>query len=98
MDVHLVVVQGKPRGQNLRLTEGEFVIGRGPECQIRPNSEWVSRQHCLLRISDTDVHIRDLGSATGTLVNGIRIVEECPLRVGDQLHVGPLVLQLVKAA
>jgi pSer/pThr/pTyr-binding forkhead associated (FHA) protein len=94
MDVHLRVIHGRPQGKYLKLPRGEFVFGRGPECHIRPNSHTVSRQHCLLRVTDHEVLIRDLGSTNGTLVNGIRVVGERHLNDGDQLQLGPLVLQV----
>jgi pSer/pThr/pTyr-binding forkhead associated (FHA) protein len=96
MDVRLKVVHGKPRGHFLQFGPGEFVFGRGPECHIRPNSELISRQHCILRVrSDGGVSIRDLGSANGTLVNGSLVIGERPLQDGDTLQLGPVVLQLV---
>jgi pSer/pThr/pTyr-binding forkhead associated (FHA) protein len=95
MDVQMLVVQGKARGQYLRFPRGEFMFGRGPECHVRPNSEWVSRQHCLLRITEEGPLIRDLGSTNGTVVNGARVVGERLLQAGDQLQLGPLVLQVV---
>jgi pSer/pThr/pTyr-binding forkhead associated (FHA) protein len=95
MRIKMRVVRGKPRGHAIQFPEGEFVFGRGPECHIRPNSELVSRQHCLLRVSETGVQVRDLGSSNGTLVNGTRVVEERALQDGDVLQLGPLVLQLV---
>jgi pSer/pThr/pTyr-binding forkhead associated (FHA) protein len=95
MDVQMLVVQGKQRGQILKFVTGEFVIGRGPECHVRPNSDWVSRQHCLLRVGDESVHIRDLGSTNGTLINGVRLVDERRLDSGDKVQVGPLVLQVI---
>jgi len=97
MDVHLKVLHGKPRGHCLRFGPGEFVFGRGPECHVRPNSELVSRQHCMLKVlSDGALVIRDLGSANGTLVNGARLLGERTLQVGDTLQVGPVVLQVVR--
>jgi pSer/pThr/pTyr-binding forkhead associated (FHA) protein len=95
MDVQLKVVQGKSRGHSLRFAPGEFVIGRGPECHVRPNSEWISRQHFLLRVRGDGVSIRDLGSTNGTLVNGSLVVGERPMQSGDLLQLGSLVLQLV---
>src|SRR5262249_30045201 len=62
---------------------------------VRPNSDWVSRQHCMLRVSEDGVYLRDLGSRNGTLVNGSRLKGECRLEHGDKLQVGPLVFQLV---
>jgi pSer/pThr/pTyr-binding forkhead associated (FHA) protein len=95
MQVQLKVVRGKPHGHALRFAEGEFVFGRGPECHVRPNSELVSRQHCLLRVTGSGVLVRDLGSTNGTLVNGTRVVEERLLGQGDVLQLGSLVLQLI---
>ena len=95
MDVQLKVLQGKPHGFCLRFAKGEFIFGRGPECHIRPNSEWVSRQHCILKVEDHEVSLRDLGSSNGTLVNGQLITEKRCLKDGDRLQLGPLVLQLL---
>jgi pSer/pThr/pTyr-binding forkhead associated (FHA) protein len=94
MEVLMLVVQGKQRGQTIRFPNGEFIFGRGLECHLRPNSEWVSRQHCLFRVSDNGVHIKDLGSTNGTLINGTRLIGERRLATGDLLQLGQLVLEL----
>jgi predicted component of type VI protein secretion system len=94
MIVKLLVVHGRPQGKSFLFPPGEFLFGRGSECHIQPNSEWVSRQHCLLRVTPDDVSVRDLGSRNGTLVNGVRVVGERPLGHGDQLQVGPLVFEI----
>jgi pSer/pThr/pTyr-binding forkhead associated (FHA) protein len=98
MPVKMKVVQGKPRGSYLDLPEGEFVVGRGPECHVRPNSELISRQHCLLVVRGAGVWVRDLGSTNGTLVNGKLVVDECVLQNGDTVQLGPLVLEVVMPA
>jgi predicted component of type VI protein secretion system len=95
MTASMRVVRGRLRTTYLDFPDGEFVLGRGPECSVRIGSELVSRQHCLLRIHGQDVHVRDLGSTNGTLVNGTLIVEECALGHGDTLQLAPLVLELV---
>ncbi len=95
MSVKMKVVQGKPHGSFLEFPEGEFVVGRGPECHVRPNSELISRQHCLLRVRGAVLVVRDLGSTNGTLVNGKRLRDECALTDGDTIQLGPLVLQVV---
>ncbi|HEY7314272.1 MAG TPA: FHA domain-containing protein [Gemmataceae bacterium] len=94
MNVTMLVVQGRPAGKCLHFPLGEYYFGRGAECQVRPNSEWVSRQHCLLRVTETEAYLRDLGSRNGTLVNGELLHEERPLRHGDQVQVGPLVFEI----
>ena len=98
MHVSLVVVHGKPQGKSLGFGCGEFVFGRGNECHIRPNSFWVSRQHCILRVTESDVQLHDLGSTNGTLVNGKRLVGAQKLSHGDQIQIGPLVFQVCVAS
>ena len=90
MNVKLVVVQGKPEGKVIPLRSPRFLIGRGPECHLRPNSELVSRNHSLLTTEGDVIRLRDLGSTNGTIVNGQRITGEVVLQSGDIVQVGPL--------
>lgn len=94
MSVTLLVVQGKPAGKKLVFPTGEFYIGRGVECHVRPDSEWVSRQHCVLRVTGDAVYVQDLGSRNGTLVNGELVTSERQLWPGDLIQIGPLVFEV----
>jgi len=94
MTLRLRLVQGRPHGKHLAFDRGEYLVGRGSECHVQPNSEWVSRQHCLLRVTPQAAWVRDLGSGTGTLVNGVRLRSERLLTAGDLLEVGPLVFEV----
>ena len=98
MQIRLKVVKGKPRGHCLAFPIGEFMIGRGPECDVRPNSDLVSRQHCLLHITDESATIRDLGSMNGTLVNGQLVSDARVLTTGDTIQIGPLTLEVLLVA
>ncbi len=94
MEVKFLVIQGRPLRKSLVFPHGSYVFGRGAECHIRPNSEWVSRQHCQLLVADESASIRDLGSRNGTLINGERVMGERELTNGDQLQIGPLVFEV----
>jgi predicted component of type VI protein secretion system len=95
MQVRFRVVQGQPMGKLLLFPIGrEVIFGRGAECDVRANSEWVSRQHCLLRVAKDRAVLCDLGSRNGTLVNGERVVGERQLSHHDQVQVGPLVFEV----
>jgi pSer/pThr/pTyr-binding forkhead associated (FHA) protein len=94
MTVKLCVIKGRPAGKSLALPAGEYFIGRGAECHIRPDSDWVSRQHCRLRVTQDNVFLKDLGSRNGTLVNGVLIGREQQLFHGDQVQLGPLIFQV----
>src|SRR5947209_5652291 len=79
MTIKLLVIQGKPQGKCLQFRVGrDYMFGRGAEChiQVHPKKDWVSRQHCLLRVTPEGTFLRDLGSRNGTLVNGVRLVGE----------------------
>lgn len=86
----LSVVGGKHAGQVIPLNRRKFLIGREQDCQLRPNSEMVSRHHCVFSLDDFSVRLRDLGSTNGTFVNGTRIQKETVLRNGDHVVIGNL--------
>lgn len=95
MDLRLLVVQGKPEGKEIPVRVPRFIIGRSVECQLRPNSELISRHHCQISVNGDQVSIMDLGSSNGTIVNGERITEEVPIGDGDLVQVGPLGFQVL---
>lgn len=90
MKFELVVLQNGAEGKRIALTSSLFKIGRGETCNLRPNSERVSREHAEFTIKNDTLHVRDLGSRNGTLVNGKPISESVLLTRGDQVTVGPL--------
>ena len=94
MDVKLVVLGGKHPGQEIAVPGPEFLVGRAPECKLRPNSDMVSRRHCMISIVEGRATIRDLGSRNGTIVNGEKIKGEHELRTGDKIKIGPLDFEL----
>src|SRR3954468_22829836 len=93
MIVKLLVIQGRPAGKQLYFGPGEYYLGRGPECQVRFNTDWISRQHCLLRVESEQALIRDL-SRNGTLVNGTLITADRKLADQDLVQIGPVVFQV----
>lgn len=95
MILHLRVVRGKPAGKTLVFGPGNYLMGRGDECHVRFNSDWVSRQHCLMRVRDSEAVLSDLGSRNGTLINGRLCEPEQPLSHGDQLQIGPVTFEVV---
>ncbi len=56
--------------QAISLPEGEFIVGRGFECDLVINHPRISRRHLLLERSGKTVFFRDLGSRCGVLLNG----------------------------
>ncbi len=93
MKVQLIVVQGKPEGKVIPLAVPLFRIGRGEDCQLRPNNEQVSRRHTEIVVEEDRVVVRDLGSRNGTFVNHKHLGAkdgDVVLKNGDLIQVGPL--------
>ncbi len=92
MKVQLVVVQGKPEGMVIPLANARYKIGRGEGCQLRPNSDLVSREHAEFVTGTDSVLVQDLGSRNGTEVNGKKLAPNQPhiLKSGDLIKVGTL--------
>lgn len=90
MEVRLVISSGKNAGRVVPVTGERFFIGRAEDCHLRPNTDLVSRHHCVITVEDGFVTVRDFGSRNGTFVNGERIRGEEELNNGDSLSIGPL--------
>ena len=73
MDARLRVLSGPHAGETIEIRRGKLLIGREEDCHLRPESEFVSRHHCVLLLDDYTLRIRDLGSKNGTFVNGRRV-------------------------
>src|SRR5271154_2869023 len=90
LQAKLKVVGGRHHGRVIPLATKKFLIGREQDCHLRPNSELVSRHHCVFTVDDFSVHVRDLGSTNGTYVNDQRVRGEILLNSGDRIRGGKL--------
>ena len=95
MKVKIRITKGPSVGKEVRLPTPECLIGRSDECHMRPKSEAVSRRHCAIIVRDGKVVLRDLKSRNGTQVNGETKTEECELKNGDVVQVGPLAFEML---
>jgi pSer/pThr/pTyr-binding forkhead associated (FHA) protein len=88
-DMRLVLrgLGGRHHGRSFTL-ERPRVIGRGGEADIRIDDPLAAERHARLEPLGDAVLLRDLGSATGSLVNGVQ-VRDALLRPGDQVVIGP---------
>jgi pSer/pThr/pTyr-binding forkhead associated (FHA) protein len=86
----LVLTAGKQEGKLLEIKLPQFLVGRDPQCQLRPASPLISKRHCAIIQRDGKVFIRDFGSTNGTFVNDEQIEGERELHHNDQLKIGPI--------
>jgi hypothetical protein len=70
------------------------VIGRDPACELVVSDPKCSRRHAVLEAGPQGITIRDAGSANGVFVND-RKVERSPLKEGDLVRLGDVVLKVL---
>lgn len=92
--------QMNQQGQTVaQWTLGETVVvaGRGADCTVQLLDQRASRQHFTITPRDSNYVLADLGSANGTLLNGLRVRGEMPLADGDRIKVGQTLLVFAQA-
>jgi hypothetical protein len=98
MEAKLIVVTGKHAGKEIPLRGKKCLIGRGEECQLRLQSNMVSRKHCLLRFDRFPATLEDCGSTNGTLLNRQPVAQRKELKDGDRLSIGAFEFEIRLAA
>jgi DNA-binding winged helix-turn-helix (wHTH) protein len=79
-------------GRQVRLADGENVLGRAPDATIWIDAAGVSRHHARILISGGDAIVEDLGSKNGTYVRDRRVDAPLTLGDGDQIRLGSVVV------
>jgi len=65
-----------------------IVLGSSPECDLRLDEPGVAPKHAEIRLLEgKSLQLRDLGSDTGTLLNGVAGTETL-LGSGDEIRIG----------
>ena len=77
-------------GQVIRVRSTRMTVGRG-QTDVYLDDPQVSRLHAALIARDEQLAVEDLGSRSGTTVNGMRVETPQPLRIGDVVAFGPVV-------
>jgi ABC-2 type transport system ATP-binding protein len=94
--VTLAIIEGLEAGQEFTVTRATL-IGRDPGADVVIADSEVAPQHASFVLVGGGIAVEDLGSTTGTFVNGGRVTGSHPLRSGDRIQLGATVLE-VRAA
>jgi len=81
--------------QKFKLVKATSVIGRNPSCDISIPDNSISRQHCILQLTERGLDVKDLNTVNGTKINGIPM-KEGYINIGDKLTVGKISFMLEK--
>jgi pSer/pThr/pTyr-binding forkhead associated (FHA) protein len=89
----VVVRSGFYEGFEVVLDRDWMVIGRGRSADVLIAEATISRAHAAIGYGEKGFYVQDLGSTNGTLVNGAK-VERQPLKRGDEIQMGRLVIEV----
>jgi anti-anti-sigma factor len=91
----LIVQDGPFMGRSVPIKGSRFLIGRGPDCQLRLGSSMVSRSHARIERRGRKLFLRDLASTNGSKLNGRPLRDrEVEISDGDRIQFGPLTFAL----
>jgi adenylate cyclase len=68
--INLLVRNDDGREALSQVPPGSYVIGRELTCDVVIASQGVSRRHAMIHVSEDAVTVEDLGSSSGTLIDG----------------------------
>ena len=83
----LIAPDGDLRGRRWPLINSNFLIGRGPDCDLVLVDRQVSRHHARIFRTVDGFMLEDLGSKNLTHLNGTRVEAETLLQDGDEIQV-----------
>ena len=89
----LIVYSGSETGKRYVLDGTRMSIGRLADTAVFIDNPSVSRRHAEIEASGDVVVIRDLGSSNGTHVNETKIGGPVPLKHGDLIRLGKVILK-----
>jgi ABC-type multidrug transport system ATPase subunit/pSer/pThr/pTyr-binding forkhead associated (FHA) protein len=91
LQTQISILSGLPP-RSEALSCDSLIVGRATDIDLVLSHPEVSRRHCRI-VREGDVWtIEDLGSQRGTILNGNRISGRTPLKAGDQIQLGPVIL------
>jgi hypothetical protein len=92
----VVVVDGPAKGRSVDLGEAPITVGRGPDCTLPVEDEYVSTRHARLVPRGGQWYVEDLGSTNGTYVGNERVSGTVAVGAKSRVRLGKTVLELRK--
>ena len=93
----IVTLSGATAGNEYELERDRTSIGRGPGVDLAFDDSTLSREHACFEVRGDAMHLRDLGSTNGILVNGAKVLDS-ELKHGDRIDLGDHQFQFVLEA
>ncbi len=89
--LQILTPDGKSRV--IELTGERLVLGRSSSVELCfADDNGLSRQHLAVEREGEHWTLQDLASKNGTILNGVKVAERAPLKAGDRIMAGHLIL------
>jgi thioredoxin reductase (NADPH) len=89
----LIVLAGASKGERIPLGNEQIILGTRADCTVMLSDILASPLHCAISRSGDQFVATDLGSQSGTFINGSRITQGTVLGPGDLIAIGVHVLE-----
>jgi pSer/pThr/pTyr-binding forkhead associated (FHA) protein len=84
----LELISVDPQKPPIVLHQFPVIVGLDPGADVCLDDSSLGHYQCMIDQSDGELMVWDLGTRSGTLVNGVRVSPKAPLRSGDELSFG----------
>jgi hypothetical protein len=86
--VRLRIGSGPDAGAEFSLAEGEYMIGRAPDANIRLTDDTVSHHHAKIVVTSRRATVQDLGSLNGSKLGDVTLRGTAIVSPGDRIVLG----------
>jgi pSer/pThr/pTyr-binding forkhead associated (FHA) protein len=90
------IAQGNQAGLSAELAGGVIMIGRGADCQLILDDDYVSTRHARVVSGASGIYVEDLGSTNGTYLDRAKVTSPTPVKIGVPIRVGKTTVELRK--
>lgn len=90
----IVITSGPRAGLEIELPETGLSVGRSSGSGLQIKDDYTSSAHAKVVRWRDQWMVQDLGSTNGTYVDGKRITEATPVRVGSSVRIGTTTFEL----
>lgn len=86
-------LSGPQAGRIVPLSKQSMLVGRSSRCDIRLDSQGISKEHLKIDVLDDELLITDNGSRNGTFLNGVQ-VRTAKVKSGDHILLHNMTLEV----
>lgn len=95
--IHISIREADGSSTRHTALPGEYFFGRDPKCEFVLHSAEVSRRHARMKFDEGAFEIEDLGSTSGTVVQGRPLTRVLRLRYPQDIEVGGVQVSISNA-